>query len=162
MQGQGPGTGTAIVVAIIGAVGLILAAIISKTDLMPTMPAQPVVEPGAPEFIQIVSPTEVPQPVERVPPTEVEEPTQPAVAIDPQIPCASLPVYAVGSVVTTTAEVNLRDGPTTDSAAVAVLLAGERLQITGDFQEAGQCDWWPVTVTETGQSGWVMAQFLSP
>ena len=38
---------------------------------------------------------------------------------------------------TTTAEVNLRDGPSTDSAAVVVLPADTRLQVTGEFQEAG-------------------------
>jgi len=73
-----------------------------------------------------------------------------------------MPVYDVGSVVTTTDEVNLRDGPSTDSAAVAVLPAGTRLQVTGDFEEAGQCDWWPVTVTDSGQSGFVIEQYLKP
>ena len=28
-----------------------------------------------------------------------------------------------------------------------MLPAGTRLQVTGEFQEAGQCDWWPVTVS---------------
>jgi uncharacterized protein YraI len=73
-----------------------------------------------------------------------------------------MPVYEVGSVVTTTDEVNLRDGPSTESAAVVVLPAGTRLQVTGDFQEAGQCDWWPVTITDTGQAGFVIEQYLEP
>jgi hypothetical protein len=36
------------------------------------------------------------------------------------------------------------------------------LQVTGEFQEAGQCDWWPVTVIATGQSGFVIEQYLEP
>ena len=39
---------------------------------------------------------------------------------------------------------------------------GTRLQVTGEFQEAGQCDWWPVTVIDTGQSGFVIEQYLEP
>jgi len=65
-------------------------------------------------------------------------------------------------VVATTAELNLREGPSTDSASVAVLPEGSRLQVTGEFQEAGQCDWWPVTVVDTGQSGFVIEQYLEP
>jgi uncharacterized protein YraI len=64
--------------------------------------------------------------------------------------------------VTTTAEVNLREGPTTDSASLGVLPSGTQLQVTGDFAEAGQCDWWPVTVTETGQSGFIIEEFIRP
>ncbi len=94
--------------------------------------------------------------------TEAVTPTPAAVAADPANPCASLPVYSVGAVVVTTAELNLREGPSTDSAAVAVLPEGSRLQVTGEFQEAGQCDWWPVTVVDTGQSGFVIEQYLEP
>ena len=105
-------------------------------------------------------PTSTPLPA--VAPTQAAAPTAPAAASDPQNPCASMPLYEVGSVVTTTDEVNLRDGPTTESAAVVVLPTGTRLQVTGDFQEAGQCDWWPVTVVDTGQSGFVIEQYLQP
>ena len=105
-------------------------------------------------------PTATPQPAAA--PTQAAAPTAPAAGSDPQNPCASMPVYEVGSVVTTTDEVNLRDGPSTESAAVVVLPAGTRLQVTGDFQEAGQCDWWPVTITETGQAGFVIEQYLEP
>jgi hypothetical protein len=89
--------------------------------------------------------------------------TPPAAAgADPANPCASLPVYPVGAIVTTTAELNLREGPSTESAVVVELPEGSRLQVTGEFQEAGQCDWWPVTVVDTGQSGFVIEQYLEP
>jgi len=94
--------------------------------------------------------------------TQAVTPTPAAAVADPANPCASLPVYSVGAVVATTAELNLREGPSTDSAAVAVLPEGSRLQVTGEFQEAGQCDWWPVTVVDTGQSGFVIEQYLEP
>ena len=71
-----------------------------------------------------------------------------------------MPLYPEGTLVTTTDEVNLRDGPSTDSNAIVVLPAGTQLQITGAFAEAGQCDWWPVTVTETGQAGYIIEQYL--
>jgi hypothetical protein len=76
--------------------------------------------------------------------------------------CAEMPVYDPGALVQTTEEVNMRDGPSTDSAVVVVLPAGTQLQVTGDFQEAGQCDWWPVTATESGQQGFVREDFLRP
>ena len=96
-------------------------------------------------------------------PTQAVAPTaEPAVASDPQNPCANMPVYTVGSLVATTSELNLREGATTESAAVVILPAATQLQVTGEFQEAGQCDWWPVTVTNSGQSGFVIEQFLEP
>jgi len=94
-------------------------------------------------------------------PTQPAAPTPPAAA-DTGNPCANMPVYDVGTVVATTDEVNLREGPTTESSALAVLPAGTQLQITGSFAEAGQCDWWPVTVVETGQTGFVIEQYLQP
>jgi hypothetical protein len=101
--------------------------------------------------------------VQTPPPTQPPAPTQaPAAAADPSNPCANLPVHEVGTLVTTTAEVNLREGPTTDSASLGVLPSGTQLQVTGDFAEAGQCDWWPVTVTETGQSGFIIEEFIRP
>ena len=45
---------------------------------------------------------------------------------------------------------------------VVVLPEDTRLQVTGEFQEAGQCDWWPVTVVDTGQAGFVIEQYLEP
>jgi hypothetical protein len=75
-------------------------------------------------------------------------------------PCANMPLYEAGAVVTTTAEVNLRPGPSTDGDAITTLPQGTQLQVTGAFSEAGQCDWWPVTVTETGQAGFIREDFL--
>jgi len=78
-------------------------------------------------------------------------------------PCANMPVYPVGALVTTTEQVNLRDQPTTEGSNVLQSLpAGTQLQVTGEFSEAGQCDWWPVIVTETNQAGFVIEQFLQP
>jgi hypothetical protein len=94
--------------------------------------------------------------------TQAVTPTPAAAAADAANPCASLPVYPVGAMVQTTAELNLREGPSTDSAPVVVLPEGTRLQVTGEFQEAGQCDWWPVTVVDTGQAGFVIEQYLKP
>ena len=111
--------------------------------------------PGPP---QVPTPTAHPA----VATTQPVTPTPAAPAADAANPCASLPVYEVGAVVTTTAELNLREGPSTDSAAVVVLPEGTRLQVTGEFQEAGQCDWWPVTVVDTGQSGFVIEEYLEP
>jgi type IV secretory pathway VirB10-like protein len=114
----------------------------------------------------IIAPTPGPPPVPTataapaVATTQTVTPT-PAAA-EAANPCASLPVYSVGDVVATTAELNLREGPSTDSASVAVLPVGTRLQVTGEFEEAGQCDWWPVTVVDTGQSGFVIEQYLQP
>ena len=116
----------------------------------------------------VIAPTPGPPPVPTVTAapsvvtTQAVTPTPAAAAADSANPCASLPVYDVGAVVRTTAELNLREGPSTDSAPVVVLPEGTKLQVTGEFQEAGQCDWWPVTVVDTGQSGFVIEQFLEP
>ena len=115
----------------------------------------------------VIAPTPGPPPVPTATPapsvatTQAVTPT-PAAAANSVNPCASLPVYVVGAVVRTTAELNLREGPSTDSASVVVLPQGTKLQVTGEFQEAGQCDWWPVTVVDTGQSGFVIEQYLEP
>jgi hypothetical protein len=116
----------------------------------------------------VLAPTPGPPPVPTATPapavatTQAVTPTPAAAAADPANPCASLPVYEVGALVATTAELNLREGPSTDSAPVVVLPEGTKLQVTGEFQEAGQCDWWPVTVVDTGQSGFVIEQYLKP
>jgi hypothetical protein len=120
---------------------------------------------ASPEMLRSVptGPTSgVDQPAQAEPPVAPPVRPQDSATGDAANPCASLPVYAVGSVVSTTAEINLREGPSTDSAAVVVLPPGTRLQVTGEFQEAGQCDWWPVTVVDTGQSGFILEQYLEP
>ena len=111
--------------------------------------------PGPP-----LTPTPLPT-VPVVAPTQPSAATAaPAAGAETENPCANMPLYPVGTLVATTDEVNLRDGPSTDSNAVVVLPPGTQLQITGDFSEAGQCDWWPVTVTETGQQGYIIEQYL--
>jgi hypothetical protein len=116
----------------------------------------------------VLAPTPGPPPVPTLTPapavatTQAVTPTPAAAAADPANPCASLPVYEVGAFVATSAELNLREGPSPDSAPVVVLPEGTKLQVTGEFQEAGQCDWWPVTVVDTGQSGFVIEQYLEP
>ena len=96
------------------------------------------------------------------PPTQPPAPATVAPTAVTENPCASLPVYEVGTLVMTTDQVNLRDAPTTESNIVTELPAGAQLQVTGPFSEAGQCDWWPVTATETGQAGFVIEQYLQP
>ena len=102
------------------------------------------------------TPTPVPQAAAPTQPTATPAPA----AAESENPCANMPVYPAGSLVVTTDEVNLREGPSTENAPVAQLSAGTRLQINGEFSEAGQCDWWPVTVTETGLAGFVREDFL--
>jgi hypothetical protein len=117
----------------------------------------------------VIAPTPGPPPsptpttaVQAAAPTQPAAPTTAPAAAETDNPCANMPVYPVGALVTTTAEVNLREGPSTDAASVGVLPVGAQLQITGEFSEAGQCDWWPVTVTESGLSGFVIEQYLEP
>jgi Bacterial SH3 domain len=112
--------------------------------------------PGSPPT---PSPTAV---VEAIAPTAPPAQTPTPAATNTATSCAEMPLYDPGTLVQTTEEVNMRDGPSTDSAVVVVLPAGTQLQVTGDFQEAGQCDWWPVTATEGGQSGFVREDFLKP
>jgi hypothetical protein len=82
-------------------------------------------------------------------------------AADSANPCANLPLYPVGTALVTTEAVNLRDGPNaTDALIVVEMPAGTQLTTTGEVFEAGQCDWWPVTVDATGAAGWVFEQFV--
>lgn len=143
----------------------------SPTTIAVVEPINPATPPPAP--------TPTPAPV--VPTPGPPPPTAPAVAVAPTVaptpppapteaaaapaanadnPCANLPVYDPGSVVVTTEAVNLRDGPSTDSNILRELPANTRLTIAGDFSEAGTCDWWPVTVVDTGEAGYVIEQYL--
>jgi hypothetical protein len=94
--------------------------------------------------------------------TQAAAPTAAAASTEPENPCSNMPVYPVGALVTTTEQVRLRDAPSTDGNIVSELPAGTQLQVTGEFSEAGQCDWWPVIVTATGQEGYVIEQYLQP
>lgn len=76
-------------------------------------------------------------------------------------PCASLPIYDVGTnVMTNETEVNLRNGPSSDSDIVVTMPIGTVLQTTDVVRETGQCDWYPVMILETGETGFVIEQFI--
>lgn len=117
----------------------------------------------------VIAPTPGPPPptataVVAVAPTQPPAPATvaPTTAAEADNPCANLPVYEVGTLVNTTSAVNLRDAPSTDGNIVTELPQDTQLQVTGAFAEAGQCDWWPVTATETGQAGFIREDFLEP
>jgi uncharacterized protein YgiM (DUF1202 family) len=136
-------------------VAVVLTPINQATPIPTPSPTAVVLQPTP------LPPTPAPTPVVNVteaPPTVA--PTEAAAAGTAANACANLPVYQPGTIVETTDSVNLRDGPSTDSNVVVTLQPGTRLQITGNFSEGGECDWWPVTVVDTGQSGYVIEQYL--
>lgn len=63
---------------------------------------------------------------------------------------------AIGTVVVTTADVNLRAQPAVDSEIVAVIPSGTELSVTGP--SVGE--WVPVEVPDTGETGYVSGQFV--
>ncbi|MGE3797309.1 MAG: SH3 domain-containing protein [Thermomicrobiales bacterium] len=63
---------------------------------------------------------------------------------------------AIGSVVVTTADVNLREQPAVDSAIITVIPTGSELSVTG----ASVGEWVPVEVPGTGEAGYVSGQFV--
>ena len=63
---------------------------------------------------------------------------------------------AVGTVVVTTADVNVRVQPAADSEIITVVPAGSELSVTGP--SVGE--WVPVEVPDTGETGYVSAQFV--
>jgi Bacterial SH3 domain len=64
---------------------------------------------------------------------------------------------AAGSTVVTTADVNLRAEPSENADVVAVVPAGTALTVTG----ASRGDWLPVKNPETGDEGYVSAQYVA-
>jgi hypothetical protein len=124
--------------------------------------------PGMPETTAAaeaeatVAPAIIPPTIPPAEPAQPAEPTEaPAqAAADPANPCSGLPTYDSGTVIVTTDQVNLRDAPSTDGEALRVLPEGTELTVTGEFVEAGQCDWWPVSVNDTGESGYVIEQYV--
>lgn len=90
-----------------------------------------------------------------------EEPTEPAApaeaADSPED--QEYPTYPEGTAVETKEEVNLRQGPSTESEAVEQLPAASALVITGNFVERGDLDWWPVR-TASGMEGFVREDLL--
>jgi hypothetical protein len=78
----------------------------------------------------------------------------------PAVPALEL---AVGDTVETTEDqVNLRGEPTTSGTPVAELSLGTRLEVTGESVTADGYTWWPVTVVETGETGFVVGDFITP
>jgi hypothetical protein len=63
---------------------------------------------------------------------------------------------AEGATVVTTADVNLRTEPSEEAGIVAVIPEGTELTVTG----AASGDWLPVRNPETGDEGYVSAQYL--
>ena len=86
--------------------------------------------------------------------TAAPEPTD--AAIDPDN------VFASGTqlVVADDSTVNLRSDPSTSGDVVAQLDPGTGLTVTGDPQSADGYVWYPVTVTDTGEEGWAVADYL--
>lgn len=67
----------------------------------------------------------------------------------------------VGSTVRyTTGNVNLRKGPGTNYAKVAMLPEGTRVNITGASRKVNGVTWYPIIVNNVG-SGWVSGAFLT-
>ncbi|MGI9252914.1 MAG: SH3 domain-containing protein [Thermomicrobiales bacterium] len=143
----------------------------------PIAPATP--PPAAPSSVPILQPTPglpgatapavgvatqpmIVQPTAPAAPaiTPVVQATAPPADADAGNPCAGLTTYEVGTSVSTTDEVNLRDAPSTDGVALRVLPAGTQLTISGESVEAGQCDWYPVEVADSGEAGFVIEQYV--
>jgi uncharacterized protein YraI len=69
---------------------------------------------------------------------------------------------AVGDTVETNEDtVNLRSQPSTSGTPVAELARGTQLEITGESVIADGYTWWPVTVVETGKTGFVASNFIT-
>lgn len=57
--------------------------------------------------------------------------------------------------------VNLRTDPSTSGDMVAELEEGTEVEVTGEPQTGDGYIWYPVTVTDSGDEGWVVAEFLA-
>ncbi|MER3439348.1 MAG: hypothetical protein C4346_18135 [Chloroflexota bacterium] len=69
----------------------------------------------------------------------------------------------VGATVTVTEDaVRMRSAPSTSADIVTELARGTRLVVTGAPEEADGFTWYPVENPETGQAGYVAADFLQP
>ena len=66
-----------------------------------------------------------------------------------------------GSVTVNDSRVNLRKEPKTGSGIVAELAKGTALTVTGDPVDADGYRWYPVTVVETGDSGYVVQDYIT-
>lgn len=76
---------------------------------------------------------------------------------------ATAGAFAPGEAVMNGAEdTNLRDGPGLDTGVIATLPLGTELTITGPPVTADGFVWWPVEVAETGETGYVAEELLTP
>ncbi len=75
-------------------------------------------------------------------------------------PAASLDVAVGETVIVTESVVNLRAEPSTSAAIVSELSLGTQLQVTGTAVEGSGYRWYPVEVIESGDTGFVVADFL--
>jgi hypothetical protein len=73
----------------------------------------------------------------------------------------ALSVAAGDTVVTTDSQINLRAEPSATGAIVTELGKDTKLTITGDAIEAEGYTWYPVTVVDSGESGFVVSTFLA-
>jgi hypothetical protein len=73
----------------------------------------------------------------------------------------ALNVAAGDTVVTTDSQINLRAEPSATGAIVTELGKDTKLTITGDPIEAEGYTWYPVTVVDSGESGFVVSTFLA-
>lgn len=139
----------------------------------PTPPAETPTEPivvngGAPESptprAEVTTPTPA---VQEEPPAVATEPAAPpeenASDTDPPAGEADPQMGPGVTVITNDTQVNLRQEPSRFATSVAMLDAETALEITGDAspnQDDEEGQWWPVTVQDTGQVGWVREDFL--
>lgn len=72
-----------------------------------------------------------------------------------------LTVAKGGSVTVNDTRVNLRKEPKAGSSIVAELAKGTTFTVTGDPVEADGYHWYPVTVVETGDSGYVVQDYIT-
>jgi outer membrane protein assembly factor BamB len=75
---------------------------------------------------------------------------------------ARVPKLSVGGVARVTETTSLRGGPAPTAVERTDLKEDTRVTITGESVTAGEVVWWPVTVAETGDQGWVEASKLEP
>lgn len=73
-----------------------------------------------------------------------------------------LKISAGGTVTVNESQVNLRKEPTSGSSIVAELSSGTVLQVTGEPVEADGHRWYPVIVVSTGESGYVVQDYITP
>ena len=84
-------------------------------------------------------------------------------ATAPAAPKEDLPALAEGDLVTLSEDrVNLRKEPSATADIVKELTKGTALTVTGASVEADGHVWYPVTVNDGGEAGYVVADYLTP